>query len=108
MILVDTSVWIDWLRRGERPATPTLDRLIGEGEIEMAPVDVQEWLQGAKGPKQLAEWRRYFEPLPMLLARAATYANAGALRRASSTGRAERNRPLAKVPPTCRANWASL
>ncbi len=79
MILVDTSVWIDWLRRGDRPATLALDRLIDEVEIVLAPVVLQELLQGAKGPEQLAELRRYFEPLPMLPPRATTYADAGAL-----------------------------
>lgn len=79
MILVDTSVWIDWLRRGDRPATLALDRLIDEGEIVLSPVVLQELLQGAKGPEQLAKLRRYFEPLPMLLPRAATYADAGVL-----------------------------
>jgi predicted nucleic acid-binding protein len=79
VILVDTSVWIDWLRQGTRPATRALDRLIDEGEIVLAPVILQELLQGARGEEQLADLRRYFERLPMLLPTPATYANAGAL-----------------------------
>jgi len=77
--LVDTSVWIDWLRRGSRPATLVLDKLVDEDDIVLAPVVLQELLQGARGPEQLGELRRYFEPLPMLLPSAATYAEAGAL-----------------------------
>lgn len=34
MILVDTSVWVDWLRHGERSATALLDRLIAQLAIE--------------------------------------------------------------------------
>lgn len=79
MTLVDTSVWIDWLRRGNRPASLALDRLIDEGEVVIAPVVLQELLQGAKGAMQLAELRRYFQPLPMLQPSTATYAEAGAL-----------------------------
>lgn len=79
MILVDTSVWVDWLRRGNRPATLALDRLIDEGEIAMAPVVLQELLQGARGEAQLAELRRYFEVLPLLMPSSRTYADAGEL-----------------------------
>lgn len=79
MILVDTSVWVDWLRRGNRPATLALDRLIDEGEIAMAPVVLQELLQGARGEAQLAELRTYFERLPMLMPSGKTYADAGEL-----------------------------
>lgn len=60
MILVDTSVWIDWLRQGTRPASLVLDRLIDEDDIRLAPVVLQELLQGARGPEQLAELRTYF------------------------------------------------
>ena len=79
MILVDTSVWIDWLRQGTRPATRILDRMIDEGEIVLAPVVVQELLQGARGEAQLAELRAYFERLPQLMPNGKTYAEAGAL-----------------------------
>lgn len=79
MILVDTSVWIDWLRRGSRPATRALDKWIDLGDIVLAPVVVQELLQGARGEAQLTELRRHFEPLPLLMPSSRTYADAGAL-----------------------------
>lgn len=79
MILVDTSVWIDWLRQGTRPATRALDRLIDEDDIVLVPVVVQELLQGARGAAQLAELRTHFEALPMLGFSLRTYADAGAL-----------------------------
>lgn len=79
MILVDTSVWIDWLRQGTRPATRVLDRVIDEGEIVLTPVVVQELLQRARGEAQLAELRAYFERLPQLMPTGKTYAEAGAL-----------------------------
>lgn len=79
MILVDTSVWIDWLRQGRRPAALLLDRLIDDGDIVLAPVVVQELLQGARGEPQLTELRAYFGRLPMLEPSRETYADAGAL-----------------------------
>lgn len=79
MILVDTSVWIDWLRQGARPASKRLDRLIDEDDIVLAPVVVQEILQGARGAEQLAELRAYFDDQPMLWPSIKTYADAGGL-----------------------------
>jgi predicted nucleic acid-binding protein len=77
--LVDTSVWIDWLRKGNRPATILLDRLIDEDDIVLAGVIVQELLAGALGAEQLAELRAYFEGIPILMPSRKTYADAGAL-----------------------------
>lgn len=79
MILVDTSVWIDWLRGGTRRATSLLDRMIDEEDIVLAPVVVQELLQGARGEEQLAELRAHFGKLPVLLPSRQTYEDAGAL-----------------------------
>lgn len=61
MILVDTSLWSDWLRKGHRPATVRLDRLIDDDDILLAPVVLQELLQGARGPEQFATLRTRFE-----------------------------------------------
>lgn len=79
MVLVDTSVWIDWLRAADTPAVRTLDRLLDEEDLALAPVIMQELLQGARGPRELEELRAHFAPLPMLQASATTYAEAGAL-----------------------------
>ncbi len=79
MILVDTSVWIDWLHAGSRPATALLDRLIDEVDIVSTPVVLQELLQGARGPEHLLELRAHFAQLPQLLPTPGTYAEAGAL-----------------------------
>ena len=79
MILVDTSVWIDWLREGSRPATALLDRLIDEEDILTTPVVVQELLQGARGPEHLQELREHFLTLPQLMPSLRTYTDAGTL-----------------------------
>ncbi len=81
MILVDTTVWIDWLRATPTPATGRLAALLDDGEAALAPVILQELLQGAASPRALLTLRRQFEALPMLMPRAgtATYAEAGTL-----------------------------
>jgi len=78
-MLIDTSVWIDWIRGRETAATRLLDHLLDEGEAWLAPVVVQELLQGARSERELEELRREFIDQPMLAATAATYAHAGTL-----------------------------
>jgi predicted nucleic acid-binding protein len=72
-------VWIDWLRSVDSPAARLLDRLLDEEDLALAPVVLQELLQGARGPRELEALRAHFAPLPMLQASAKTYAEAGAL-----------------------------
>ncbi len=81
MVLVDTTVWIDWLRGAETAAAGRLYELLDEGEAALAPVILQELLQGAASPQALRTLRKQFEPLPMLMPRPGTaaYADAGAL-----------------------------
>ncbi|GIX28429.1 MAG: twitching motility protein PilT [Burkholderiales bacterium] len=79
MILVDTSVWIDWLRRKATAAARALDQLLDQEDLALAPVVLQELLQGARGPRELEVLRSHFASLPMLQASVDTYAAAGAL-----------------------------
>ena len=79
MILVDTSVWIDWLRRGDRPAPLRLDRLLDEDDLVLAPVILQELLMGARGATQLESLRAHFDKMAVLMPTRRTLADAGAL-----------------------------
>jgi len=79
VILVDTSVWIDWLRRKATAAARALDQLLDQEDLALAPVVLQELLQGARGPRELEVLRSHFASLPMLQASVDTYAAAGAL-----------------------------
>lgn len=58
-----------------------LERLLGLGEAAVAPVIVQEILQGASSPDSLARLRTHFLALPLLEPRSNghTHANAGEL-----------------------------
>lgn len=79
VVLVDTTVWIDWLRGLKTDAASLLDELLEDGEAALAPVILQEILQGAASPRALHTLESRFGALPMLAADVSTYAEAGAL-----------------------------
>ncbi|MFM2118907.1 MAG: hypothetical protein RL722_375 [Pseudomonadota bacterium] len=80
-MLVDTTVWIDLLRGRATPTVARLRALLASGEAQIAPVIVQELLQGASDERSLDTLTRRFTVLPMLEPRAdgATHAEAGRL-----------------------------
>jgi predicted nucleic acid-binding protein len=81
VILVDSTVWIDLLRGQQSAPVAMLERLLELGEAAVAPVIVQEILQGASSPKNLERLRTHLLALPMLEPRpgAVTHADAGEL-----------------------------
>ena len=81
MVLVDTGVWIDLLRNRDTAATTRLRQLLARGLAAVAPVIVQELLQGASSASSLQALREHFVALPMVLPRSVigTYAAAGEL-----------------------------
>ncbi|MBP7520890.1 MAG: PIN domain-containing protein [Leptothrix sp. (in: Bacteria)] len=80
-MLVDTTVWIDLLRGQVTPAVVCLRQLLDRGEALIAPVIVQEILQGARDADSLTMLRKRFTALPMVEPRphGSTHADAGAL-----------------------------
>ena len=81
MVLVDTTVWIDLLRSGAGAPVSTLKRLLEAGEAAIAPVILQELLQGASSREHFERLRRHFLALPLLepKSQAATQVAAAAL-----------------------------
>lgn len=67
MTLVDTTVWIDWLRAADTDAAGVLAALLEEGEAALCPVVLQEILQGAANPAALRTLKRRLSALPMLV-----------------------------------------
>jgi predicted nucleic acid-binding protein len=65
VILVDPTVWIDLLRNSETVPVSRLRKLLEAGEATVAPVIVQELLQGATDAAGLAKLHRYFKAIPM-------------------------------------------
>src|SRR5438128_2361253 len=64
MYLVDTSVWIDFLRGTKASHVDTLAKLLeGEDIVGVAPIILQEVLQGADSDARFEKWRKYFADL---------------------------------------------
>ena len=64
MVLVDTSVWIDFLRGTSTVQVATLEALLeGDDLVGTAPIILQEVLQGSDSPARFEQWRREFSGL---------------------------------------------
>jgi hypothetical protein len=64
MYLVDTSVWVDYLRGDPTPQVRALkDLLSGEEIVGIAPIILQEILQGADSAERFETWRKFFADL---------------------------------------------
>ncbi|MBI4366767.1 MAG: PIN domain nuclease [Deltaproteobacteria bacterium] len=80
MILVDTSVWIDFFRSHRGAASLHLATLIrGQNRVCICGLIRQEILQGIHHPQELAHTLRFLRQLPFLNTRAVTYDRAAEL-----------------------------
>jgi len=61
MIIVDSSVWVDYFNGTNTPQTDALDDLLGKEEITVGDVILTEVLQGFKDDAQFREAKRLFE-----------------------------------------------
>ena len=104
MYLVDSSVWIDFLRGETTRQVAALERLLaGDDIVGVAPIILQEVLQGADSQARLDKWRRYFAHLKCYLPRdpVATHLDAARLfvncRRAGKTPRSSNDCLIARI-----------
>lgn len=67
MILVDSSVWIDLLRRRTTPQTGRLRQLLADNQAAITSVIYQEILQGGSSQENFATLRDYFGTQTFLL-----------------------------------------
>lgn len=66
-MLVDSSVWVPYLRGEATPEVILLLRSLQRGDpVWLVPVILQEVLQGADGPDRFARWERVLGKLPMI------------------------------------------
>jgi predicted nucleic acid-binding protein len=64
MYLVDTSVWIDFLRDRKVAHVAALSSLLeGDDIVGVAPIILQEILQGADSDSRFERWLEYFSDL---------------------------------------------
>jgi predicted nucleic acid-binding protein len=66
-MLVDSSIWIPFLRGAETPGVPLLIAALKRRDaVWVAPPILQEVLQGADNAERFARWDRVLGELPML------------------------------------------
>ena len=104
MYLVDTSVWVDYLRGGNTPQVRTLKELLaGEEIVGVGPIILQEILQGADSGERFEKWRKYFlglccyipaDPVESHVAAARLYQSC---RRAGKTPRSSNDCLIARI-----------
>ena len=81
MVIVDSDVWITYLRRPNARAGRELASLLEKREATMVGVVMAEVLQGARSPQEFGELLRLLEQLPYLEAGKAAWVRAGELSR---------------------------
>jgi predicted nucleic acid-binding protein len=101
---VDTSVWVDYLRGNATRQVRTLKELLaGEQIVGVAPIILQEVLQGADSEERFERWRRFFGGLCCYLPRDAVNSHIEAARmyhlcrRAGKTPRSSNDCLIARV-----------
>jgi len=91
MYLVDTSVWVDYLRGTATPQAGALRELLkGDEVVGVAPIILQEVLQGADSDERFEKWRKYFTGLCCYTARDPVASHVEAARMYQSCRRAGR------------------
>ena len=53
-VLLDTSVWIDYFRGGDRPLSQMVDEIISGGEVFVPGIVLAELIQGARSEREIA------------------------------------------------------
>jgi hypothetical protein len=104
MYLVDTSVWVDFLRGDSTQPVQALKKLLGAEQIVgLAPVILQEILQGADSEERFEKWRKYFgglccySPRDPLLASVEAARIYQSCRRAGKTPRSSNDCLIARI-----------
>lgn len=66
MTLIDTCIWIDFLRGRDLPHVQLLEALLGEGEACLCEVTFAEICFGARDERQFKKYERDFSQIPLL------------------------------------------
>ena len=78
-VIVDTSVWLQFLKAGIPSVRTEMNLLRARGEIVMVGVVLAELLQGVRNQKELEQLADWFSPLPYLAETRDTWTRVGRL-----------------------------
>jgi len=79
VVLVDTSVWIEFLDRDPSPLGAELETLLRRGEVATAGLVLAELRQGCRSSQQVKLLMHVMQPLPYLEADRSAWLQAGEL-----------------------------
>ena len=79
LVLVDTSVWIEYFRNPESEAAATLNDILDDHEICVPKIVLAELMQGAKSAKELAVIEDFFDAFQIIDQSGGTWMEAGRL-----------------------------
>ena len=80
MIVIDSSVWIDYFKEEDSPGGLKLNRLLLiKADIAILPIILTEVLMGFKDDKSFSQARSVIQKVPLLTPRIDTYVQAAAL-----------------------------
>lgn len=66
MIIVDTSVWIEFFRNEDSQVSNHLKQLLRSGKVTLTGMILAEILQGIKSPREVKIVKRNFKALPFI------------------------------------------
>lgn len=79
LVLIDTSVWISYFRRDNKPVEGAVERLLDEDLAATCSLVMAELIQGARDKKQIEILRPHFESLHALDESTQDWVEAGSL-----------------------------
>lgn len=79
MVIADTSVWVDYIRRPQGPTARVIDRLLDDDMLATVGTVVAEVLQGSLTDLDFTRLRKMMTALPYFEATRATWVRAGRL-----------------------------
>ena len=79
LVLIDTSVWIDYLSRKDPPLGEIVDQLLENDRVACAAIVLSELIQGAKSEKEIRQLRIFLHPLHWIQGTDAHWERAGEL-----------------------------
>lgn len=78
-VLIDTSVWIEYLSKKNSSLLESVDQLLDNARVACATIILAELIQGAKTEKEVKQLKAFFQPLSWIQSNDEHWMKAGEL-----------------------------
>ena len=78
-ILIDTSVWIEYLRDKSSPVADKMDQILSEDDVFVPNIVIAELIQGAKSSKEISVIKDFLDAFHIIDQREDSWIKAGKL-----------------------------